>query len=191
MQVAVAQLDAHLAKGLRSLYTLHGDETLLVQEAADLIRATARSQGYTERSVFTVAGAHFDWGEVLAAGGSMSLFADRQIIEVRIPSGKPGKDGSAALQQLADAARGNDSVLTLVLLPRLDKMTRGSAWFSALEGRRCRNGLRSVCRNSSNACCPAKKASVPCNFLPIGLKATCWPPTRRFKNSACCTPQES
>jgi len=134
MQVAVAQLDAHLAKGLRSLYTLHGDETLLVQEAADLIRATARSQGYTERSVFTVAGAHFDWGEVLAAGGSMSLFADRQIIEVRIPSGKPGKDGSAALQQLADAARGNDSVLTLVLLPRLDKMTRGSAWFSALEG---------------------------------------------------------
>jgi len=134
MQVAVAQLDAHLAKGLRSLYTLHGDETLLVQEAADLIRATARSQGYTERSVLTVAGAHFDWGEVLAAGGSMSLFADRQIIEVRIPSGKPGKDGSAALQQLADAARGNDSVLTLVLLPRLDKMTRGSAWFSALEG---------------------------------------------------------
>ena len=134
MQVAVAQLEAHLAKGLRSLYTLHGDETLLVQEAADLIRATARSQGYTERSVFTVAGAHFDWGEVLAAGGSMSLFADRQIIEVRIPSGKPGKDGSAALQQLADAARGNDSVLTLVLLPRMDKMTRGSAWFSALEG---------------------------------------------------------
>ena len=134
MQVAAAQLEAHLAKGLRSLYTLHGDETLLVQEAADLIRATARLQGYTERSVFTVAGAHFDWGEVLAAGGSMSLFADRQIIEVRIPSGKPGKDGSAALQQLADAARGNDSVLTLVLLPRLDKMTRGSAWFSALEG---------------------------------------------------------
>ena len=134
MQVAAAQLEAHLAKGLRSLYTLHGDEALLVQEAADLIRATARSQGYTERSVFTVAGAHFDWGEVLAAGGSMSLFADRQIVEVRIPSGKPGKDGSAALQQLADAARGNDSVLTLVLLPRLDKMTRGSAWFSALDG---------------------------------------------------------
>jgi DNA polymerase-3 subunit delta len=134
MQVATAQLEAHLAKGLRSLYTLHGDEALLVQEAADLIRATARAQGYTERSVFTVAGAHFDWGEVLAAGGSMSLFADRQIVEVRIPSGKPGKDGSAALQQLADAARGNDSVLTLVLLPRLDKATRSSAWFAALDG---------------------------------------------------------
>jgi DNA polymerase-3 subunit delta len=134
MQVATAQLEAHLAKGLRSLYTLHGDEALLVQEAADLIRATARAQGYTERSVFTVAGAHFDWGEVLAAGGSMSLFADRQMVEVRIPSGKPGKDGSVALQQLADAARGNDSVLTLVLLPRLDKATRSSAWFAALDG---------------------------------------------------------
>ncbi len=134
MQVATAQLEAHLAKGLRSLYTLHGDEALLVQEAADLVRATARAQGYTERSVFTVAGAHFDWGEVLAAGGSMSLFADRQMVEVRIPSGKPGKDGSAALQQLADTARGNDSVLTLVLLPRLDKATRSSAWFAALDG---------------------------------------------------------
>jgi DNA polymerase-3 subunit delta len=56
------------------------------------------------------------------------------MVEVRIPSGKPGKDGSAALQQLADAARGNDSVLTLVLLPRLDKATRSSAWFVALDG---------------------------------------------------------
>ena len=134
MQLALPQLGSHLQRGLRSLYVLHGDEPLLVQEAADLIRATARAQGYTERSVFTVAGAHFDWGEVLAAGGSMSLFADRQIVEVRIPSGKPGKDGSAALQQLADAARGNDSVLTLVLLPRLDKATRSSAWFAALDG---------------------------------------------------------
>ena len=148
MQVATAQLEAHLAKGLRSLYTLHGDEALLVQEAADLIRATARAQGYTERSVFTVAGAHFDWGEVLAAGGSMSLFADRQMVEVSIPSGKPGKDGSAALQQLADAARGNDSVLTLVLLPRLDKATRSSAWFAALDGQGVSLQIDSVERQS-------------------------------------------
>ena len=134
MQLAAAQLSAHLQKGLRSLYTLHGDEPLLVQEAADAIRAAARTQGYTERTVHTVAGAHFDWSEVLAAGGSLSLFAERQIVEVRIPSGKPGKDGSTALQQLAQAAEGNDSTLTLVLLPRLDKMTRGGAWFGALEG---------------------------------------------------------
>jgi DNA polymerase-3 subunit delta len=133
MQLAAAQLNAHLAKGLRSLYTLHGDEPLLVQEAADAIRAAARAQGYTERTVHTVAGAHFDWSAVLAAGGSLSLFADRQIVEVRIPSGKPGKDGSAALQQLAQSAQGNDSTLTLVLLPRLDKMTRSGAWFGALD----------------------------------------------------------
>ena len=134
MQLAHAQLGAHLQKGLRSLYTLHGDEPLLMQEAADAIRAAARAQGYTERTVHTVQGAHFDWSEVLAAGGSLSLFADKQIVEVRIPSGKPGKDGSAAIQQLVEQAQDNDSTLTLFMLPRLDFATRKGAWFSALEG---------------------------------------------------------
>ena len=133
MQLASAQLAAHLQKGLKPLYTIHGDEPLLAQEAADAIRAAARAQGYTERSSYIVAGAHFDWSAVLAAGGSLSLFADKQMVEIRIPSGKPGKDGSAALQQLAESAAGNDSTLTLVMLPRLDKATRTGAWFSALE----------------------------------------------------------
>ena len=133
MQLALAQLGAHLQKGLRSLYTLHGDEPLLMQEAADAIRAAAREQGYTERTVHTVAGAHFDWSEVLAAGGSLSLFADKQIVEVRIPSGKPGKDGSVAIQQLVEQAQGNDSTLTLFMLPRLDFATRKGAWFGALD----------------------------------------------------------
>ena len=133
MQLALAQLGAHLQKGLRSLYTLHGDEPLLLQEALDAIRQVARAQGYTERTVHTVAGAHFDWSEVLAAGGSLSLFADKQIVEVRIPSGKPGKDGSTAIQQLAESAQGNDSTLTLFVLPRLDAATRKGAWFAALD----------------------------------------------------------
>ena len=133
MQLALPQLSAHLQKGLRSLYVLHGDEALLIQEAADAIRATARAQGYTERSVHTVSGAHFDWSEVLAAGGSLSLFADKQIVEVRVPSGKPGKEGSTAIQQLAASAQGNDTTLTLFLLPRLDAATRKGAWFAALE----------------------------------------------------------
>ncbi len=133
MQLALPQLGAHLQKGLRSLYVLHGDEPLMLQEAADAIRASARAQGYTERSVHTVAGAHFDWSEVLAAGGSLSLFADKQIVEVRIPSGKPGKEGSAAIQQLAASAQDNDSTLTLVMLPKLDATTRKGAWFAALE----------------------------------------------------------
>lgn len=133
MQLALNQLSAHLAKGLRPLYVLHGDEPLQQQEAADAIRTAARAAGHAERSSYTVAGAHFDWSAVLAAGGSLSLFADRQIVEIRIPSGKPGKDGSAALQQIAEAAAGNESTLTMVLLPRLDKATRSAAWFAALE----------------------------------------------------------
>lgn len=133
MNLAPAQLQEHLKRGLKSLYTLHGDEPLLVQEFADALRAEARRQGYTERTVHTVAGAHFDWSEVLASGGSLSLFADKQVVEVRVPSGKPGKEGSVALQQLAERAQGDDSTLTLVLLPKLDGMTLKGAWFGALD----------------------------------------------------------
>ncbi len=133
MQLSPAQLSQHLQKGLKSLYTLHGDEALLIQEAADAIRAEARNQGFTERVVHTVAGAHFDWSEVLASGGSMSLFGDKQMVEVRIPSGKPGKEGSPAIQQIAESAKGNDDVLTIFVLPKLDKMSKTGAWFSALD----------------------------------------------------------
>jgi DNA polymerase-3 subunit delta len=133
MNLAPAQLSEHLKRGLKSLYTLHGDEPLLVQEFADALRAAARAQGYTERTVHSVAGAHFDWSEVLASGGSLSLFADKQIVEIRIPSGKPGKDGSQALQQIAERAQGDDSTLTLVILPKLDGMTTKGAWFGALD----------------------------------------------------------
>ncbi|NDD01523.1 MAG: DNA polymerase III subunit delta [Betaproteobacteria bacterium] len=133
MQLALTQIQAHLQKGLRSLYTLHGDEALLVQEAADAIRAAARSQGFAERSVHVVSGAHFDWSEVLAAGGSMSLFADKQLLEIRMPTGKPGKEGSPMIQQLAQAAEGNDTTLTLFILPRLDTTTKKGAWFGALD----------------------------------------------------------
>jgi DNA polymerase-3 subunit delta len=136
MNLAPTQVTEHLKCGIKSLYTLHGDEPLLVQEFADNLRAHARGLGYTERTVHTVQGAHFDWSEVLASGGSLSLFADKQIVEIRIPSGKPGKDGSTALQQIAARAGkggGDDSTLTLIMLPRLDSMTAKGAWFGALE----------------------------------------------------------
>jgi DNA polymerase III subunit delta len=133
MQLSSTQLSQHLQKGLKTLYTLHGDEALLIQEAADAIRAEAKKQGFTERVVHTVAGAHFDWSEVLASGGSMSLFGDKQIVEVRIPSGKPGKEGSTAIQHMAEQSQGNDGLLTLFVLPKLDKMSKTGAWFSALE----------------------------------------------------------
>ena len=133
MQLSLQRLSEQLPQELRSLYILHGDEALLLQEAADAIRATARQQGFLERHVFIVAGAHFDWGEVESATSAMSLFADKQLIDIRIPSGKPGKDGSVALQQIAERAQGDDATLTLVLLPKLDSLSTKSAWFGALE----------------------------------------------------------
>ncbi len=131
MQIRPEQLDAALARGLKPLYTIHGDEPLLAQEAADAIRAAARAAGYSERQVFTVSGAHFDWSGVLGAAQAMSLFADRQLIEIRIPSGKPGKEGSEALQRYCE--RLPEDVLTLVTLPKLDFQQSKGAWFGALD----------------------------------------------------------
>ena len=132
MQLKADALEGALKRGLKRLYTVHGDEPLLAQEAADAIRAAARAAGFTERQVFTVAGAHFDWSAVIGAAQAMSLFADRQLIEIRIPSGKPGKDGSEALQRYVEHL--SDDVLTLVSLPGLDGQSQRSAWFSALDG---------------------------------------------------------
>jgi DNA polymerase-3 subunit delta len=132
MQIKSDQLAQHLARGLRPLYTVYGDEALLAQEAADAIRAAARAAGYGERKVHTVSGQHFDWSSLLGAAQAMSLFADRQLIEIRIPSGKPGKDGSAAIQRYCEHL--NDDVLTLVQLPKLDRQQMQGAWFGALDG---------------------------------------------------------
>ena len=131
MQLRPDALAPQLAKGLRPIYTIYGDEPLLAQEAADAIRAAARAQGYTERKVFIVAGAHFDWGAVLGAAQALSLFADRQLIDIRIPGGKPGKDGSEALQRYCE--RLPEDVVTIVTLPKLDKSQQTSAWFLALD----------------------------------------------------------
>jgi DNA polymerase-3 subunit delta len=132
MQLRADQLPQSLAKGLRPLYVIHGDEPLLAQEAADAIRSAARAAGYSERSVHTVAGAYFDWSGLLGEASALSLFADRRVIEIRIPSGKPGKDGSEALQRYVQTL--SDDNLTLILLPRLDRTQQTSAWFTALDG---------------------------------------------------------
>jgi DNA polymerase-3 subunit delta len=133
MQLAAGQLAQHLQRGLRRLYTLHGDEPLLVQEAADAIRAAARAPRASPSAACTPSPARISTGARCWPPGALSLFADKQIVEIRIPSGKPGKDGSAALQQLAEPRQGNDSTAHLVLLPRLDKATRSGAWFAALD----------------------------------------------------------
>lgn len=131
MQLRLDQLSTHLAKGLRRIYTIHGDEPLQAQEAADAIRAAARTAGHTERQVHTVTGQHFDWSSLIGASQAMSLFAERQLIEIRIPSGKPGKEGSDALQRYCAALV--DEFVTIVMLPRLDRAQTTSAWFGALD----------------------------------------------------------
>src|SRR5262245_7782452 len=132
MQLRPEQLATALERGTRPLYTVHGDEPLLAQEAGDLIRQAAREAGYTERKVYSVTGAHFDWSGLLGASLAMSLFAERQLIEIRIPGGKPGKEGSEALQRYCETL--SDDVVTLIHLPRLDRQQQGSAWFGALDG---------------------------------------------------------
>ena len=116
MQLRNDALDAHLSKPLAGLYVITSDEHLLALEAADKIRKTARAQGFSEREVLVV-DRSFKWGELLAANQSQSLFGDKKLIELRIPTGKPGKDGGKALQDYA-ASLSPDNV-TLITLPKL------------------------------------------------------------------------
>jgi len=135
MQIRSEALAAHLKRGLAPVYTVWGDEALLAQEACDAIRAAARAAGCSERQVHTVAGAYFDWSSLLGAAQALSLFSDRQLVEIRLPSGKPGKEGSEALQRYCEAAAlgGGRDIITLVQLPRLDGLQQRSAWFAALD----------------------------------------------------------
>ena len=130
MRINPDQLAAHLQRGLAPLYLIFGDEPLLALEAADAIRAQARQAGYAEREVFTAEGG-FSWQNLLASGDSLSLFADRRIIEIRIPSGKPGTEGGQALQDYC--ARLPADTVTLVTCPKLDKQAQATKWFKALE----------------------------------------------------------
>ena len=123
------QLAAHLERELRPLYVLYGDDPLLVIEAADTIRAKSRQQGYNEREVLTVL-PHFDWGSLLAAAGNLSLFGDKKLIDLRIPTGKPGKEGGAALQQWCQHLSMDN--LLLITLPELDWREEKAVWFTAL-----------------------------------------------------------
>jgi DNA polymerase-3 subunit delta len=130
MQLRADALEGHLARSVAPLYVISSDEHLLALEAADKIRRAARANGYSERDVLTVERS-FKWGELLAANQALSLFGDKKLIELRIPTGKPGKDGGAALQSYAkDLSPDN---LTLITLPRLDWQTAKAAWVASLQ----------------------------------------------------------
>ena len=130
MRVTTEQLPQHLNKGIQPLYTVFGEEPLLALEAGDRIRAAVRAQGYTEREVLIV-DSSFKWNDLAFAGSSQSLFASRRLLELRIPNGKPGTEGSAALQ--AYAAKLPEETVTLVQLPGIDWRAQKSGWFEALE----------------------------------------------------------
>ncbi|WP_426103779.1 DNA polymerase III subunit delta [Massilia sp. TSP1-1-2] len=130
MQLRVDALEGHLAKAIAPLYVISSDEHLLALEAADKIRRAARANGFSERDVLTVERS-FKWGELLAANQEMSLFGDKKLIELRIPTGKPGKDGGAALQAYAKALSPDN--VTLITLPKLDWQTAKAAWVGSLQ----------------------------------------------------------
>ncbi|MBI3285882.1 MAG: DNA polymerase III subunit delta [Burkholderiales bacterium] len=130
MQLRFDAIDGHLAKTLAPLYVISSDEHLLALECADKIRRSAKAQGFYERDILTVE-RNFKWGALLAANQSQSLFGDKKLIDLRIPSGKPGKDGGAALQDYVKQLSPDN--LTLITLPKLDWATQKAAWVASLQ----------------------------------------------------------
>lgn len=130
MRIKLEQLTQTLKNQSTSLYTFSGNEPLLIQEATDQVRIFAREHGYTERELFTI-DQHFNWSDLLSACNNRSLFGDRKFIDIRIPSGKPGKEGSKAIEAYCKALP--PDAITLVTLPRIDKQGQASKWFKTLE----------------------------------------------------------
>ncbi|HEY2817754.1 MAG TPA: DNA polymerase III subunit delta [Casimicrobiaceae bacterium] len=130
MQIRPDDLARHLSRKLGPLYLVHGDEPLLALEAGDQIRAAARHAGSEEREVLVV-DQGFRWDAFVAANANLGLFGSRKLVDLRIPSGKPGVEGAKALESYA--ANPNPDNITLITLPKIDRATQSSAWFSALS----------------------------------------------------------
>jgi len=129
MDLRFNQLATHLERTLAPLYVIHGDEPLFAIEAGDALRAAAYRAGCEEREVL-VAEPGFKWDAFLGANANMGLFGSRKLVDLRIPSGKPGAEGAKALE--AYARNPNPDHTTLITLPKIDRATQSSAWFSAL-----------------------------------------------------------
>jgi len=124
LKLTADALSAHLEQQLLHVYLISGDEPLLTGEAADAIRAAARAKGFTERDVhFLERGS--DWDDVRASAGNMSLFGSRRVVEIRMPTGKPGVAGGAALVSMLGID--DRDTIFLILTPRLDRDARQAA----------------------------------------------------------------
>jgi len=130
LKISTRQLEGSLRKGVGSLYAIHGPEALLALEASDRIREAARKSGCTEREVF-FAEPGADWNRFGAGAANLSLFASKRLVELRIPTGKPGAEGGRAIE--AYCAKLPGDTVTLVVLPELEWQQQKSKWFEALE----------------------------------------------------------
>jgi DNA polymerase-3 subunit delta len=130
MRLRPEQVQKQIAQQLAPVYLLSGEEILLVQECADVIRAGCRAQGFNERQVFHV-DARFDWQIVIDEISAMSLFADKKLIELRLPTGKPGDAGGAALEHYCQNP--NSDTVLLVICDKLDSSTTRTKWYKAIE----------------------------------------------------------
>ena len=130
MKLPLNNLASQLQKSLSPCYLVSGDETLLVDEALDTIREAARQNGFGTRELH-IAMRGFNWNELVAASGNLSLFSEKRIIELRIPTGKPGRDGSACIAEITE--RLADDTLFIVVSPKLDKRAAAAKWVKALD----------------------------------------------------------
>tara|TARA_B110000503_G_scaffold37745_2_gene61717 strand:+ start:16657 stop:17670 length:1014 start_codon:yes stop_codon:yes gene_type:complete len=131
MRLYPEKLAGHLQQNLLPVYIVSGDETLLVQECCDLIRQKAREQGCNEREIIEADVAGFNWQDILHSAASMSLFADRKLVELRLSSGKPGVPGSATLCEYLDISSSED--VLLIVSGKIDKQSTNSKWYKALD----------------------------------------------------------
>ena len=131
MKIFPEKLAAQLKQQLFPVYLVSGDEPLLVQECCDLVRRHAREAGCTDREVIDAGVSGFKWQDILHSASSMSLFAERKLVELRIPNGKPGAEGSKALCEYLDVAGGDD--VLLIVAGKIDKQSTNSKWYKALD----------------------------------------------------------
>lgn len=130
MRLRFESLASHVQQPLLPIYWVSGDEPFQVDEASKLLRQAALQQGYSERQVYHVERG-FNWEQLRQSADSLSLFAERKLIELRLPSGKPGTDGSKALQEYAKAAPAD--TLLLIISGKLEPAAQKSKWFTAVE----------------------------------------------------------
>ncbi|MDJ0916675.1 MAG: DNA polymerase III subunit delta [Woeseiaceae bacterium] len=132
MKVQANQLSSHLKSSLAPCYLVSGDEPLLVDETLDAVRGAAKAAGFVDRDV-QVAATGFDWQQLFESGANLSLFSERRIIELRLPTGKPGVKGSKAIVDLLDQL--DHELMLIVITPKLDRSNANSKWVKALSAK--------------------------------------------------------